>query len=113
MAVARLPSPTLRGTAGAGGRAPCHNSTSAALLSRLRRPDATASDVAGVRSGSSVGGSSSMPPPPPGWRHDDSEVSGAAGAPPPLEGLVDDVQLANPLKRLERLGTGWLGAIFE
>jgi 5-amino-6-(5-phospho-D-ribitylamino)uracil phosphatase len=30
-----------------------------------------------------------------------------------LEGAVDDPSLANPLQRMERLGTGWLGVIME
>lgn len=30
-----------------------------------------------------------------------------------LEGAVDDPQLANPLQRMHRLGTGWFGVIFE
>ncbi|KAL4538976.1 hypothetical protein Ndes2526B_g02753 [Nannochloris sp. 'desiccata'] len=30
-----------------------------------------------------------------------------------VEGLVDDPRLHNPLQRLERLGTGWMGVILE
>jgi hypothetical protein len=30
-----------------------------------------------------------------------------------VENLADDPQLANPLERLQRLGTGWLGVILE
>jgi 5-amino-6-(5-phospho-D-ribitylamino)uracil phosphatase len=30
-----------------------------------------------------------------------------------LEGAVDDPQLANPLARMHRLGTGWFGVILE
>jgi hypothetical protein len=30
-----------------------------------------------------------------------------------VEGLADDPQLANPLQRQERLGTGWFGVILE
>lgn len=41
----------------------------------------------------------------------------ASPAPAPFafsqEGLVDDQTLGNPLQRLERLGTGWIGAVFD
>jgi hypothetical protein len=30
-----------------------------------------------------------------------------------LEGAADDPRLGNPLMRLQRLGTGWFGVIFE
>ncbi|EFN55532.1 hypothetical protein CHLNCDRAFT_23377, partial [Chlorella variabilis] len=30
-----------------------------------------------------------------------------------VEGVADDVSLANPLQRMERLGTAWFGTIFE
>lgn len=30
-----------------------------------------------------------------------------------VEGIADDVTLANPLQRMERLGTAWFGTIFE
>lgn len=30
-----------------------------------------------------------------------------------VEGVADDVNLANPLQRMNRLGTGWFGTIFE
>ena len=30
-----------------------------------------------------------------------------------LEGAVDDPRLGNPLERMQRLGTGWFGVIFE
>ena len=33
--------------------------------------------------------------------------------PKKVEGLVDDPSLHNPLQRLERLGTGWMGVILE
>lgn len=53
----------------------------------------------------------------PDWPSSSSSSSSSSVGLKPLprdvEGVADDVNLANPLQRMERLGTAWFGTIFE
>jgi hypothetical protein len=68
-------------------------------------------DVAGGRRSS--GGDSSPPSSGTSGLGSDGIGSGLKPLPRNVEGVADDVSLANPLQRMERLGTGWFGTIFE
>lgn len=48
-----------------------------------------------------------------GFTRDRESPSSLKPLPKKVEGLVDDPRLHNPLQRLERLGTGWMGVILE
>ena len=48
-----------------------------------------------------------------GFTRDRESPTSLKPLPRKVEGLVDDPQLHNPLQRLERLGTAWMGVILE
>jgi HAD superfamily hydrolase (TIGR01509 family) len=48
-----------------------------------------------------------------GWAREGGNALQDAKQFAPPRGVADDVHLANPLERLNRLGTGWFGCVFE